>query len=403
MAFNKQLSIIGGTYWETCVEPDHSSLYGSGLRAACALSDKDFDISFHTCIASEDADSLQRRADTMGFTLHSKLIEQTVEFRYYHPLSIPAALSSVLEEPFIHFDELRAEKILYYGMAEARPVVHGEYVVYDPQNAVSFHETKSTAKHLALVLNRKEAHIIASMRNEPDLVKVGKYLLDQEGAEVVIIKDGANGGLVITVQATSVFPIYDTDTVWPIGSGDAFSAAFAWQWMIKGLPAIEAADLASQFAAEYCETQILPFAQAPTRREAIIKSKQNKKVYLAGPFFTSAERWLINELYAALRRFGAQVFSPFHDVGVVESFENLGTKRFVANKDLAGLKEADTVLAVLNGADTGTVFEVGYATSLGKRTVVLVENINPNDLVMIIGTGCIVTHDISTAVYKATW
>jgi hypothetical protein len=399
----KSLSIVGGTYLETCSEPETYTLLGSGLRAACALSGSYFDISFHTCVADEEASSLQQRADTFGFGVHITSIEQTVEFKYYHPLSIPNAFSSVLANPLIQMPELTAEKILYYGMAEANTVVHGEFVVYDPQNGVSFQETKSKATHLALVLNRKEACSLSGMPKEQDLKEIGKHLLIQENAEAIVIKDGANGGLVITHQDTGAFPIYATETISPIGSGDAFSAAFALKWMIEGSPVIEAAHLASQFAAEYCETQILPFPKSPVKRDAVVSSKQNKKVYLAGPFFTSSERWLINELRKALRSFGAEVFSPLHDVGVIDSFQNLETKKYVAGKDIEGLNKADTILAVLNGADTGTVFEIGYAVSHGKRVVVLVENINANDLVMIVGSGCIVTHDIPSAVYKATW
>ena len=61
------------------------------------------------------------------------------------------------------------------------------------------------------------------------------------------------------------------------------------------------------------------------------------------------------------------------------------------------------VLAVATGKDLGTSVEIGYALSLGKKVIVFAENLNRNDLPMLIGTGCEVIEDFSTAVYKASW
>jgi nucleoside 2-deoxyribosyltransferase len=76
-------------------------------------------------------------------------------------------------------------------------------------------------------------------------------------------------------------------------------------------------------------------------------------VYLAGPFFSLAERWLVETSRAVLAGLGASVFSPLHDVGV-------GGDE-VAAPDLDGLRRADAVFALLDGWDPGTVYEVGWA------------------------------------------
>jgi len=60
-------------------------------------------------------------------------------------------------------------------------------------------------------------------------------------------------------------------------------------------------------------------------------------------------------------------------------------------------------LAVVNGLDAGTLFEIGYAKSLGKKVVAFAQNVNSSDLTMLIGTDCEITSDFSTAVYKASW
>ncbi len=66
-------------------------------------------------------------------------------------------------------------------------------------------------------------------------------------------------------------------------------------------------------------------------------------VSLAGPFFTVAERWLVDACRSFLLQAGAEVFSPFHEIGV-------GGPE-VAKQDLDGLRKADVVLALLDGWD----------------------------------------------------
>jgi len=54
---------------------------------------------------------------------------------------------------------------------------------------------------------------------------------------------------------------------------------------------------------------------------------------------------------------GLRVFSPYHDVGI-------GIGKDVAPKDIEALKRSRAVLAIIDGVDTGTIFEVGYARAL---------------------------------------
>ncbi|HEV7255416.1 MAG TPA: nucleoside 2-deoxyribosyltransferase [Mesorhizobium sp.] len=75
----------------------------------------------------------------------------------------------------------------------------------------------------------------------------------------------------------------------------------------------------------------------------------------------------------------------------------------LATADLAGLESCDAVLAVMDGRDPGTLFEVGYARSNGIPVIMLAENVREGDLTMFSGTGCEVVPDVSTAAYKAVW
>jgi hypothetical protein len=59
-----------------------------------------------------------------------------------------------------------AENVVRFGMLEGDAIVHADRAVYDPQNVAfptHFGANGSRAKHLALVLNRAEAAVLAGM------------------------------------------------------------------------------------------------------------------------------------------------------------------------------------------------------------------------------------------------
>lgn len=394
------LDIIGGTYIENCIDPQYKDLFGSGLRGAAALCNKGFEINFHSCICSNYRELANYKSNSFGFKSNFIEILKTTEFHYYHPLSPPAIIN--LENKIYNIPDIESENFLYYGMIEANTKISGNYVTYDPQNHRSFKSTNSSAKHLALILNKNEAEMLSRLKG-CDLRRIGQSLLQSENAEVVVIKNGSQGALIFENGKESEVPVFKTKKVWPIGTGDIFSAVFAWKWSIEKLTPHESASFASKFVAQYCETQNLPLNISNLNFEKLSKPKVNKHIYLAGPFFTFGERFLINELRNSLIDFGNIVFSPFHDVGVAyDNYSDQDAKE-IADADLSVIKNCDAVLAVVSGCDPGTLYEIGYAKSLGKTVIVLAENMNKTDLTMLIGTDCTITYDLSTAVYKASW
>ncbi len=120
-------------------------------------------------------------------------------------------------------------------------------------------------------------------------------------------------------------------------------------------------------------------------------------IYLAGPFFTLSQRWLVEETRRCLEMLGATTFSPVHDVGVQ------GGAAQIAERDLEGLEQSSAVMAIVDGDDAGTLFEVGYARKLGLPVVVLAESPKPESLTMLEGSGCEISDDFATAIYKAVW
>jgi nucleoside 2-deoxyribosyltransferase len=221
----------------------------------------------------------------------------------------------------------------------------------------------------------------------------------------VIVKRGALGALILENGQISTVPAFKTSTVWPIGSGDVFAAVFAAQWGVHNASAASAAQSASLATAEYVESRVLPIEKSviegTTARQPIELNRKplspgEYDVYLAGPFFNMPELWLVDEARLALRGMGLRVFSPYHDVGI-------GIGKDVAPKDIEALKRSRAVLAIIDGVDTGTIFEVGYARALAKPVVALVQSTPEEPLKMIAGTDCDVVSDFVSAIYHVAW
>ncbi|OJV16395.1 MAG: hypothetical protein BGO21_26210 [Dyadobacter sp. 50-39] len=390
---NGSLTVVGGTYLEICTDPYWFELYGSGLRGAASISNFVSDIKLYSVIGEDMAKDATAICKSFNIIPDFTQIKDTVSFSYHHPLSTPISSYSDSSES-LHLTDVSSDNVLYYGMIEADVSVKGDYVIYDPQNWAPFGDTKSIANHLALVLNKNEALMISGGEEGSNLLEIGRQLQETQRAEVVVIKNGAHGALVFDSANIYEIPIFKTASVWPIGSGDIFSAVFACKWAVERVGAYEAAYTASTYTAQYCESRVLPLGE-PEKRLAISK-KQKRRIYLAGPFFNMAQRWLIDEVRRCLLEFGNDVFSPYHDVG-------FGETKSVAARDLEGLRKSDVILAILDGLDAGTLFEIGYARALDKRVIILSESVHKDDLLMMIGSDCEITTDFSTAIYQTSW
>jgi nucleoside 2-deoxyribosyltransferase len=219
-------------------------------------------------------------------------------------------------------------------------------------------------------------------------------------ADVVVVKCGALGAVVMDSSGASHVGVFPTSRVNPLGSGDVFSAVFAYYWAERGTSANEAARLASKATSAWVSKE--PF-QVINKEGNVVSPDSSSEiyaesvsVYIAAPFFTFAERWSVDLCRAALKDLGAKVFSPLHDVG-------WGPPEFVAPADLAGLKQAHSVLALLDGLDSGTMYELGYATAQGIPVVGLVSDKRNVDLTMLVGNGARIHEEPSSAVYDAIW
>ena len=61
------------------------------------------------------------------------------------------------------------------------------------------------------------------------------------------------------------------------------------------------------------------------------------------------------------------------------------------------------MFAVVDGLDSGTLFEVGYAIAQNKKVIAFVQNEGEESLKMLEGSNCIIEKDLTTAIYKTYW
>jgi hypothetical protein len=397
------ISIVGGTYNEYCFEPFWDEVFGSGLRACAVISaiDPSYRIKLHTFLDQESNQYLTSFKQLhSSFDFEQNVIETTATFSYDHPLSVPRIFPRLdsIDRSKNHI-YVKGDLILYFGLLEGTASVIGKKVVYDPQSPVTpiaFSATNSKADSLAIVINLHEAQKLSGSKNITD---IKTFLIDKEKAEVCIIKMGPHGALVCAPGKDDIaIPVYQTPSVWPIGSGDTFAAAFAFHWF-RGAEPVNAAERASYATAEYSNTKGYHFSELDsnlTLKKTINRSSPMHQVYLAGPFFNFSERWILDQLRTALMDMNLKVFSPYHDVGH-------GSAKDVVHKDIEGLKDSKLVVAFLDGLDSGTLFEIGYAIANNIPIIGITEKETQEDLKMLEGTGCYLVNDLTTAVYKAYW
>jgi hypothetical protein len=398
------IAVIGGVYNETCSFPWRTAVLGSGGRAACVLANLGHSVNLFSAADIHTEGIFNPIADSfLRISCDFRRLDHSASFYYSHPLAQPEIRyprSNFGDEPLTcpyH------NKTLCFGMLEGMTSVSGDRVVYDPQSPDRplWFRTRNSAKQLAYILNEREAKALTG-ETAPELA--GALIASREAAEVVIIKRGPLGSLVWTPQGMQEIPCYRTPIVYKIGSGDVFSAVFFLEWAVNNRTPIEAAHGAARATAIYCATggepqvirpgcydlEKIPWATASRTAPAI------KSIYLAGPFFTTSQRWLIGEAYRTLVSFGMKVFSPLHDVGI-------GLPETVVAQDLRGIDDSSLVYAIVDGADSGTLFEIGYARAKGIKVIVLAESQDGESLTMLSGSGCRIYSDFSASLYGCCW
>ncbi|RQR53202.1 nucleoside 2-deoxyribosyltransferase [Burkholderia sp. Bp9125] len=393
-----EIAVVGGVYHEKCIWPDWDQVVGSGGRAATALRSHVDKVTLHTYAVDEIKAIFKRTARFHNFSLEATPAKTGISFEYVHCMSTPVITPALACIPSHAPISVTADAILRFGMLEGSALVNAKWCVYDPQSAFGpepFWENGSKAQHLAIVANRSE---IIAMAGTADIPAAAQSLI-AKGAEVVVVKSGPVGAFIYKASGSPTkVPAYQSPRVWTIGSGDVFAAIFAAQWAVHHRSPEDAADMASLAVSQYAELMALPVStpEVLAERPRVPASTVPGRVYLASPFFTLGQRWLVDEARRSLEELGLSVFSPVHDVGHGPAHE-------VGPKDIEALESCDRVFAIVDGLDAGTIFEVGYARAKNLPVYALAQAVGEEDLKMATGTDCSIYYDFVTALHHTAW
>lgn len=402
------ITVVGGFYGEECSYPPRVLYRGSGGRAASTLRGLGASVKLVTSVGPSLNDAAVEIAKQRGFELRATSKAADVWFHYAHPLAAPS-ISNSGSKNVQKASPIEAEFSLVFGMLEGRPPVRARRAVYDPQDgsaAKPYWADGSTALELALVLSFSEGVALSGATQPSEIVE---SLLKGENVAAVILKCGPQGALVAIQKEKHWIRAFPTDRVYKVGSGDVFSAAFSYAWLLQKESVLASAWFASRTVAYYVESsddtmlgigvealwQGARAAQS-SMTDSAARPVPDTQIYLAGPFFSTAQRWLVDEARAALMDMGFKVFSPVHDVG-------MGSCDEVVQKDLEALDKSGIVMALADGMDPGTIFEIGYARSKGIPVVIVAESAKETDLTMMFGADCAVLNDFATGIYFTCW
>jgi hypothetical protein len=224
------IKVAGGIYRERCTWPDWEFWYGSGGRAAAAVSGLADEVELFSYATEDAARQFGPAASLYGFKFIPTAAPQAVSFDYFHPMSVPIIRPAPGRIRALDPLEVSGSVVLRFGMIEGTAKVSADTCIYDPQSAFApeaFHANGSRAGRLAIVANATE---IATLTGHADVETGAGALLRDSGAEVVVAKGGARGALLIDASGPRRIPAFHSDSVWTIGSGDVFAAVFAAAW-----------------------------------------------------------------------------------------------------------------------------------------------------------------------------
>lgn len=98
------------------------------------------------------------------------------------------------------------------------------------------------------------------------------------------------------------------------------------------------------------------------------------KIYLASPFFTTEQLAVVEQIESTLRGLGHEVFSPREGTKLGETLgktmeERKASAKEIYKRNVDAMTWADITVAVVDGSDAGTLWEMGWCSA--KRTPIV--------------------------------
>ena len=244
------MEIVGGFYREMSLVPEIDQMFGSGGRAAATLSEITSDVILHT-YTDNDSD-IAEFEKKYAIKVKKYRRDDPISFSYFRPLSTPHISKSENFQPSI---KVSGEVVLRFGLIEGDAVVDANRVVFDPQTwkqKAIYSINGSKANNLVIVLNELE---LAHSTSANNLIAQAQELLELNKAEAIVVKRGVKGCIVLEKNGNNFsIPSYLSNKVTKIGTGDVFSAIFAFYWGVKKERPSLSAELASKSVACFCES-----------------------------------------------------------------------------------------------------------------------------------------------------
>lgn len=379
------MQIAGGLYTETCITPSWQEEFGSGGRAAAAVSKLSPGSVLHT-YARRDKQAGIKRLQSLGLKIRQSPCQDGVAFAYFHPLSKPyiePSPAQIFQNDPIH---LEGKAVLRFGFLDGDAIVRAARAVYDPQTSndpAPFFENGSKADELAIVVNEAEAMSIAPSF---DALQACREIISRHFADVVVLKRGVRGAIVFEGDGSEqTIPAYWSKRVFKIGTGDVFSAIFAYYWAEETRSPSESANLASMHVSRYAETKCLTPDFSSTSKIIPISQTQSHSLRLEGKVDTIGGRYTLEEACYRLRELGVKVVCPLVD-GPQCCDDEWGSLLLLSDQP-----EQIAISRCINTVRDG-------------RFVTLFLEISDQSLVMkLVEEGVNVTSDFTTAMYQACW
>ncbi len=379
------MEVAGGLYRELCDSPAWDAQYGSGGRAAAAISSLSTGITLHTYVFDEHSEGMSH-LQALGINIKGYPTTEEIVFAYFHPLSRPhiePPVSLIKQLPPL---KVSGDTVLRFGFLEGDAIINANRAIYDPQTSrlpQPFSANGSQAKELALVLNESE---LSSAADTLDIDAGAVKLMREQDASVVIVKAGTRGATVYERNGIRHHvPAYRSKSVFKIGTGDVFSSIFAFHWGESGRSAGDAADLASRAVASYCSTRQLPVSTWSAEKLLPINTSIPKLILLEGSISTIGRRYTLEEARFRLEELGASVICPALGTG----------KKSFSQSDIGA------VLLIMDGVLPEKINSTlkSYALPL---TVLAEDSLN-NIFTGAESSSFTITDDFSSALYFAVW
>jgi len=393
------VSIIGGCYREINLEDNTTKIFGSGLRCSKFFLESKEDIKFFTSGNFETIKHLDEYKKVYdGFEYKCVTFSNMLTFKYSFALDNPLIYPNPLKINRTEKIEVECDNIICFGMLESDFSINAQKAIYDPQTSVKpkrFSEF-GKADSLVYIVNFSESKALAK---SDEIKEIKEFFFNTEKAYALIIKNGPFGATLYYNNKEIRVPSYITSNVNKIGSGDIFTSSFSYYWIIKNNSIEDSILKASKTTALFCDREIMTDIDLFNEfeyKEYNIKELQDKKIYLASPFFSLSEIILVDKVRNSFIDFGVNLFSPFHDVGY-------GKEESIAKKDLEAIEESDIIFCLLDGLDSGILVEAGVSMAKNKKIVGYHTTCNEDSLLMLKPAKLKLYKNLTTAIYQTIW